>query len=1013
MFVWVKLHGPFKDAAPKGCKKKFAVYGNTIREVMSALKQHEELFEALKQHTPEVWIGGDDLDGAYNLTVDQFLNPRTRLQHAATLHITPHVHGGAALPVWAIVAIVTVAVTIAMEIAMSILFPPPQNKDNKTKDRSSILYSGGLNTQKEGVQLGYIAGLDVGCGSNAIEGSVTYPGTASMYVTGGVPTPGGGYRTTYPAPVGSYDPGTGDTFYDTSVYYGGGGGRTLDYLVHSYKGGSSSSSGGNTIADTIHTDGTVNVLLALGDGPVGGIVGSTAEEKEHNIYINQLPLRDAGTGQRNYNGITWDERVGTTGQTQMGITPGTTDNIDGGNIQLKNQLSGGGADYHIFSVTAYDASKVELRIRLPQLVQTDTNGNQTTTSVSIAVDYKRTTDTSWTSYGLITHSGKNSNAVVVTGWLPAPPLKGTDTWEFRLHRTTADSNDDKLQNESYFDGWTEYIDLDYKYDGTEGTATGVPVALLGVSANLQQFGDGRVPEIMARMVGRKVRVPANYDPIARTYATTGPGTAGGVWDGSFQTLATQNPVWHWYHIATSGGSTSPQGCGMADTMFDKFALYNVAQWCDQTVNGRPRYTLNKQFTDETDGWQFLNDLCKSFGAFCYFTGSQVILVADQDQATPDHYVNNTMVDSGYFNYQSVPVGDRINEALVEWDDPDDYFRKKVERYRDTDTITKLRTAGLSNAGIVTETYAKIGCTNRQEAYDFARRIVYLAQHETETIVFTTFPNAAAYAPGQIIAVHDITTSPTTVQGRLVSKASNTLTLDQPFVQAANTAYDLYCVVGNKLVIRSIVQVSSATTTSTVTISDASDIDATLQLPFGIVQHSGGVQPRLYRITDIQDGGDGKYQVTGQFYDRAKYAWIENNVPAPTITYSDYNAVRIVPAVDQSSLAVVWHAHEDPVRGTQHYLEFSWDKVTKDASGNPVIVSTYIAEARMPDGSVRVLSATNQTVAQLQNPPPGPYVFMVTAVNTLGKSSDTVSTTYTLAYGSHGQALNPPTLIGLL
>src|SRR5206468_1347138 len=130
-------------------------------------------------------------------------------------------------------------------------------------------------------------------------------------------------------------------------------------------------------------------------------------------------------------------------------------------------------------------------------------------------------------------------------------------------------------------------------------------------------------------------------------------------------------------------------------------------------------------------------------------------------------------------------------------------------------------------------------------------------------------------------------------------------------------------------------------------------------------------------------------------------------------YSNYNAVRSVPAVDVASLAVIWHAHEDPVRGTQHYLEFSWNKVTQDASGNPVVVTSYIAEARMPDGSVRVLSSSNQTVAQWQNPPAGPYVFMVTAVNTMGKSSDTVSIPYTLTYGSHGQTLNPPTLIGLL
>ncbi|MEV4936183.1 hypothetical protein, partial [Sphingobium sp. LSP13-1-1.1] len=53
--------------------------------------------------------------------------------------------------------------------------------------------------------------------------------------------------------------------------------------------------GGKTIGNTMVSNANLLALVALGDGPIGGIVGNTTEEKEKNIYINNQPLRDHGT----------------------------------------------------------------------------------------------------------------------------------------------------------------------------------------------------------------------------------------------------------------------------------------------------------------------------------------------------------------------------------------------------------------------------------------------------------------------------------------------------------------------------------------------------------------------------------------------------------------------------------------------------------------------------------------------------------------------------------------------
>lgn len=75
--------------------------------------------------------------------------------------------------------------------------------------------------------------------------------------------------------------------------------------------------------------------------------------------------------------------------------------------------------------------------------------------------------------------------------------------------------------------------------------------------------------------------------------------------------------------------------------------------------------------------------------------------------------------------------------MVEWKDPQDYYRTHRVRYRDEASIARNRAMGLANNGIVTQTVAKLGCTSEQEAYDFARILVWTAQNENLSIEFDT------------------------------------------------------------------------------------------------------------------------------------------------------------------------------------------------------------------------------------------------------------------------------------
>ena len=105
------------------------------------------------------------------------------------------------------------------------------------------------------------------------------------------------------------------------------------------------------------------------------------------------------------------------------------------------------------------------------------------------------------------------------------------------------------------------------------------------------------------MRGRIVRVPTNYNPETRTYATGGTGTSNGVWDGTFKDAYTNNPAWVFYDLVLH----PYYGLGerIDATMVDRWSLYRIAKYCDQMVpDGKggqePRFTCNLYFQKQAE-----------------------------------------------------------------------------------------------------------------------------------------------------------------------------------------------------------------------------------------------------------------------------------------------------------------------------------------------------------------------------------------------------------------------------
>lgn len=477
MFIKLHFHGIFKELLPKGKKRSHVIYARTMGEILSYLKQYDVLSDYIRYNKFQIRVG-KNLKKSRFLTADELV--KLELPEGSDVHFAPTISGGDFITgAMLVTALVSAAVGIAVSLIMSLLFPPTVTTQD---DRKSKLYQGGLVTQKEGVPLGYIAGLDVLCGSNLIEGSVSHTNSGS------------GSSSTI------FSEDWLNNKLDQSRRYGLGENSDGYNNLNSQLGGAKG--GGKTIRNTIFTDATLSALVAIGDGPIGGIVGNNQAEKEKNIYINELPLRDHGTNQIQFQGVKWEERIGEVGQAPCLLTPFVTNNFDA-SIELKAGL----ANAIEIPVTDASVNRASIRLAVNGLVQTSKKGNQSSTNISVGLDVKRETDASWTpAVTNFNFTGKTSDPIILERIIYAPPPKGDESWIFRLHRITLDSTDDKLQNDTAYNGCVEIQDIELSYDGSGYTHNGrtfapsdVPTALFAINIDLSQFdAGGRMPELALR-----------------------------------------------------------------------------------------------------------------------------------------------------------------------------------------------------------------------------------------------------------------------------------------------------------------------------------------------------------------------------------------------------------------------------------------------------------------------------------------------------------------------------------
>ncbi|EIY7959219.1 host specificity protein J, partial [Escherichia coli] len=472
--------------------------------------------------------------------------------------------------------------------------------------------------------------------------------------------------------------------------------------------------------------------------------------------------------------------------------------------------------------------------------------------------------------------------------------------------------------------------------------------------------------------GRIIQVPSNYDPEKRTYS--------GIWDGSLKPAYSNNPAWCLWDMLTHPRYGMGKRLGAADV--DKWALYAIGQYCDQTVpdgfgGTEPRMTFNAYLSQQRKAWDVLSDFCSAMRCMPVWNGQTLTFVQDRPSDVVWPYTNCDVVvdDNGVgFRYSFSALKDRHTAVEVNYTDPQNGWQTSTELVEDPEAILRYGRNLLKMDAF--------GCTSRGQAHRAGLWVIKTGLLETQTVDFTLGSQGLRHTPGDIIEICDNDYAGTMTGGRVLSidAASRTLTLDREVTLPETGAATVNLING-----------SGKPVSVAITAHPAPDRIQVSTLPDGVETYGvwglslPSLRRRLFRCVSIRENTDGTFAITAVQHVPEKEAIVDNGASFEPQS-GTLNSV-IPPAVQHLTVEV-------SAADGQYLAQAKWDtpKVVKGVSF--MLRLTVVAD----DGSERLVSTarTTETTYRFTQLAPGNYRLTVRAVNAWGQQGDPASVSFRIA-----------------
>ncbi|QKA28873.1 host specificity protein J [Escherichia coli O157:H7] len=697
--------------------------------------------------------------------------------------------------------------------------------------------------------------------------------------------------------------------------------------------------------DNLKSTQMMSVIDAIGEGPIEGPVKGL-----QSILVNKTPLTDTD-GNPVIHGVTAVWRAGEQEQTPPeGFESSGSETALGVEVTKAKPVTR--------TITSANIDRLRVTFGVQSLVQTTSQGDRNPASVRLLIQLQR--NGNWVTEKDVTINGKTTSqflASVILDNLPPRPFN------IRMVRETADSTTDQLQNKTLWSSYTEIIDVKQCYPNT---------AIVGLQVDAEQFG-GQQMTVNYHIRGRIIQVPSNYDPEKRTYS--------GIWDGSLKPAYSNNPAWCLWDMLTHPRYGMGKRLGAADV--DKWALYAIAQYCDQTVpdgfgGTEPRMTFNAYLSQQRKAWDVLSDFCSAMRCMPVWNGQTLTFVQDRPSDVVWPYTSSDVVvdDNGVgFRYSFSALKDRHTAVEVNYTDPQNGWQTSTELVEDPEAILRYGRNLLKMDAF--------GCTSRGQAHRAGLWVIKTGLLETQTVDFTLGSQGLRHTPGDIIEICDNDYAGTMTGGRVLSidAASRTLTLDREVTLPETGAATVNLINGSGKPVS--VDITAHPAPDRIQVSTLSDGVETYGV-WGLSLPS--LRRRLFRCVSVRENTDGTFAITAVQHVPEKEAIVDNGAHFDGDQSGTVNGVT-PPAVQHLTAEVTADSGEYQVLAR-------WDtpKVVKGVSF--MLRLTVAAD----DGSERLVSTarTTETTYRFTQLALGRYTLTVRAVNAWGQQGDPASVSFRIA-----------------
>ena len=608
------------------------------------------------------------------------------------------------------------------------------------------------------------------------------------------------------------------------------------------------------------------------------------------------------------------------------------------------------------TITSANIDRLRVTFGVQSLVETTSKGDRNPASVRLLIQLQR--NGNWVTEKDVTINGKTTSqflASVILDNLPPRPFN------IRMVRETADSTTDQLQNKTLWSSYTEIIDVKQCYPNT---------AIVGLQVDAEQFG-GQQMTVNYHIRGRIIQVPSNYDPEKRTYS--------GIWDGSLKPAYSNNPAWCLWDMLTHPRYGMGKRLGAADV--DKWALYAIGQYCDQTVpdgfgGTEPRMTFNAYLAQQRKAWDVLSDFCSAMRCMPVWNGQTLTFVQDRPSDVVWPYTNSDVVvdDNGVgFRYSFSALKDRHTAVEVNYTDPQNGWQTSTELVEDPEAILRYGRNLLKMDAF--------GCTSRGQAHRAGLWVIKTELLETQTVDFTLGSQGLRHTPGDIIEICDNDYAGTLTGGRVLSidAATRTLTLDREVTlpETGTSAVNL-------------INGSGKPVSVDITAHPAPDRIQVSTLPDGVETYGvwglslPSLRRRLFRCVSIRENTDGTFAITAVQHVPEKEAIVDNGARFEPQSGS-LNSV-IPPAVQHLTVEV-------SAADGQYLAQAKWDtpRVVKG-----VRFSLRLTSGKGTDARLVTTAITADTEHRFSGLPLGEYTLTVRAINSYGQQGEPATTTFRIA-----------------